>query len=162
MVAQSSRGEVPLAALMLDLDHFKQINDDLGHAKGDEILAAFGASCSRSLRDERFRRTLRRRGVPGPAAGDRRRRRAGHRREAASRRPGAADLPHVDRTVTASIGVAVLPDHALDAETLERAADRALYLAKTNGRDRIELAQRGSAIDGSPGAGLGEPHAAAR
>jgi diguanylate cyclase (GGDEF)-like protein len=44
----------------------------------------------------------------------------------------------VDRAITASLGVATIPDHASDGDQLIRAADRALYLAKTNGRNRVE------------------------
>jgi len=47
-------------------------------------------------------------------------------------------LPGVTRSVTASFGVATFPDDALDGETLMRLADRALYAAKQNGRDRVE------------------------
>jgi len=51
MVAQANRSLTPLAAAMLDLDHFKQINDRFGHAKGDEVLAAAGAAgCTRRRR----------------------------------------------------------------------------------------------------------------
>ena len=50
MVAQANRSLTPLAAAMLDLDHFKQINDRFGHAKGDEVLAAVGAALRSCLR----------------------------------------------------------------------------------------------------------------
>ena len=50
MVAQASRSIAPLTALMLDLDHFKQINDRFGHDKGDEVLAAVGAALQSCLR----------------------------------------------------------------------------------------------------------------
>ena len=52
-------------------------------------------------------------------------------------------VPSVDEavTVTVSIGVAAIPDHAGDAAGLVRSADRALYLAKNNGRDRVEMAR---------------------
>jgi diguanylate cyclase (GGDEF)-like protein len=49
-------------------------------------------------------------------------------------------IPAVEHPITVSIGVAVMPDHAGDAEGLERSADRALYTAKANGRNRVELA----------------------
>ena len=47
-------------------------------------------------------------------------------------------VPTVDRAITTSIGVATLPGDAHDTPTLLRAADRALYSAKANGRDRVE------------------------
>ncbi len=50
-------------------------------------------------------------------------------------------VPSVDQADHISVGVAVLPDHAGDATRLLRCADRALYLAKKNGRDRVEVAQ---------------------
>jgi diguanylate cyclase (GGDEF)-like protein len=49
-------------------------------------------------------------------------------------------IPHLDRALTVSIGMAAVPDHAGDAVTLFRAADRALYAAKRNGRNRVETA----------------------
>jgi diguanylate cyclase (GGDEF)-like protein len=47
-------------------------------------------------------------------------------------------VPGVERNITASLGVAMLPQDAADAATLIRRADRALYTAKSNGRDRVE------------------------
>lgn len=52
----------------------------------------------------------------------------------------AINVPGVDRPITASIGVAILPDDGGDAVTLFRSADRALYAAKNAGRNRIETA----------------------
>lgn len=49
--------------------------------------------------------------------------------------------------ITASIGVAVLPDHARNRTSLEQAADRAVYTAKRNGRDRIETASETASTD---------------
>src|SRR5581483_1151271 len=54
MVAQALRANLRLSALMLDLDHFKQINDELGHSKCDEILAAFGTQLQPLLRASDF------------------------------------------------------------------------------------------------------------
>jgi predicted signal transduction protein with EAL and GGDEF domain len=51
----------------------------------------------------------------------------------------AITIPSIERAITASVGVAVLPDHAGDATSLLRHADRALYTAKKNGRNRTEL-----------------------
>jgi diguanylate cyclase (GGDEF)-like protein len=53
---------------------------------------------------------------------------------------GALSVTGIDRQITASFGVAVLPEDAPEAQALLRAADRALYQAKANGRDRVELA----------------------
>ena len=139
MVAQAHRTNQPLAALMLDLDHFKQVNDQLGHSRGDEILAAFGIQLHGLLRasdfasrygGEEFLLLL-------PATDEAGALTFAERIRAAMR---TLPLPFLDRAITISIGLAVLPDHGLDSETLARAADRALYAAKTNGRDRIEIA----------------------
>jgi diguanylate cyclase (GGDEF)-like protein len=54
---------------------------------------------------------------------------------------GEIVVPSVDQKITVSAGVAVLPDHAGDSAGLVRSADRALYLAKNNGRDRVETAR---------------------
>ncbi len=55
---------------------------------------------------------------------------------------GAITIPSIQQAITTSIGVAVLPDHAGDANTLLRHADRALYIAKKNGRNRVEVFTR--------------------
>jgi diguanylate cyclase (GGDEF)-like protein len=138
MVAQSLRAGVPLTALMCDLDHFKSINDRFGHGRGDEVLAAVGAVFGDTLRagdfagrygGEEFLVLL-------PEAGDdsglliAERIRAG----VAALRIGAVDQP-----ITISIGLAVIPDHSIDSETLLRAADGALYAAKNGGRNRTEI-----------------------
>jgi diguanylate cyclase (GGDEF)-like protein len=54
MVAHAGRTLEPLAALAVDLDHFKQVNDRHGHDKGDEVLAAVGALLDESLRASDF------------------------------------------------------------------------------------------------------------
>jgi diguanylate cyclase (GGDEF)-like protein len=136
MAAQSARTVSPLAALLLDLDHFKNINDTLGHDSGDEALAAVGVALRNAVRDSDF---VGRYGgeeflllLPSTDK-DAALEVAESVRQAIAR----IHMPNVDR-VTASIGVAVLPDDAGDAPTLLRSADRALYSAKKNGRNRIE------------------------
>lgn len=148
MVGQASRANQRLAALMVDLDHFKALNDEFGHAKGDEMLALFGALLREHLRTsdfagryggEEFLVLLPATGADGALTAAEKLRHAVERLR----------LPGIDGPITASIGVAVVPDHALDSDGLQRAADRALYLAKTRGRNRTQLA--------SAAAGPGEP-----
>ena len=59
---------------------------------------------------------------------------------------GEIVVPTVQRRITVSVGIAVLPDHAFDAETLAQAADRALYSAKSLGRNRVEVAAPGTGL----------------
>jgi diguanylate cyclase (GGDEF)-like protein len=155
LVAQASRMFWPLSAVLLDLDHFKQINDTLGHPKGDEVLAAVGVALEATVRDADF---VGRYGgeefvVLMPDTG---------RQDAVlvSERIRAAiagiEVLDGDRNVTASFGVAVFPDDAPDAGSLIRCADRALYQAKANGRDRVEvftLDGAGNGESGGPGDG---------
>jgi diguanylate cyclase (GGDEF)-like protein len=138
MVAQSSRSAAPLAALMCDLDHFKHINDEFGHGSGDDVLAAVGAILSDTLRGGDF---VGRYGgeeflILLPATGCEE-----AQKVAEKVRIAVADIrvATVARPVTLSVGIAVLPDHAYDSGSLERAADRALYAAKNAGRNRMEV-----------------------
>ncbi len=141
MVAQASRTLTPLCLLLLDLDHFKDINDRFGHPVGDQALANVGAALRGTLREsdfagrnggEEFAVLLPDTDITGAV-------------EAAERiRAAIADitLPGLDVEVTASVGVAAYPDHATSAERLEQLADSALYLAKRAGRNRVEVAVR--------------------
>ncbi|HEV2923106.1 MAG TPA: diguanylate cyclase [Solirubrobacteraceae bacterium] len=160
MVAQASRNLSPMAALALDLDHFKQINDTYGHASGDEVLAAVGSTLTMSVREsdfvgraggEEFLMLLPDTGLEAA------------RLVAEKVRLAIAELsiPSVQRAITTSIGIAVMPDHAGDATTLLRYADRALYTAKKNGRNRTEEFSRDMLSDGAaiaqPSSPLAEP-----
>jgi diguanylate cyclase (GGDEF)-like protein len=143
MVAQSARTISPLAALLVDLDHFKRINDVHGHDRGDEVLAAVGIALGNVLRDSDF---------AGRYGGEEfllllpstDRQGALHVAEAVRSTIAAISIPGIDAHITASVGVAVVPDDAGDSVTLFRAADRALYAAKNNGRNRIEVASGGT------------------
>jgi diguanylate cyclase (GGDEF)-like protein len=140
MFAQATTTGAPLALLLLDLDHFKQVNDGRGHAVGDQVLASVGAVLRTVLRGQDF-------------AG----RNGGEEFAvllpdteifaaiAIAERVRAAiaeiSLPGADVSVTTSIGVAGFPYHASTLDRLERLADAALYVAKRQGRDRVELAE---------------------
>jgi diguanylate cyclase (GGDEF)-like protein len=139
MAAHASRSVDPLTAVMLDLDHFKAINDAFGHSRGDDVLAAVGAVLRSTLREsdfvgryggEEFVALLPSTGVDEGLLVAEKLRTA----------IAALEVPGVERTITVSLGVAVLPNHAGDAATLIRCADRALYQAKRAGRDRVERA----------------------
>jgi diguanylate cyclase (GGDEF)-like protein len=140
MLAHASRSLTPLSLLMIDLDHFKNINDTLGHPIGDQALASVGAALKSVLREsdfagrnggEEFAVLLPDTGIDGAI-------------EAAERiriAIAGIDLPGTGLVLTASLGIAVYPDHATSTEQLERLADAALYTAKRSGRNRAEIAE---------------------
>jgi diguanylate cyclase (GGDEF)-like protein len=139
LVAQAGRNVSPLAAIVFDLDHFKQINDKLGHPKGDEVLAAVGSVIKGTLRDSDF--AARYGGEEFLVllqATDR----EGGRQVAEKLRTAIAGLrvPEVDG-IRASFGVAAIPEDADGREELLRRADRALYVAKRSGRNKVETAR---------------------
>jgi diguanylate cyclase (GGDEF)-like protein len=141
MVAHASRSVSPLTALALDLDRFKHINDTYGHGSGDEVLAAVGSTLKTTCRESDF---VGRAGgeeflILLPDTGLQAARLVAENVRAAV---AAITVASVPRPITASIGVAVLPDHAGDATSLLRHADRALYTAKKNGRNRTEIFAR--------------------
>jgi diguanylate cyclase (GGDEF)-like protein len=149
IVAQAHHANTPVAALMLDLDHFKRANDTFGHSKGDEILAAIGASLPHWIRrtdfaarygGEEFLILLPETDLPSALS------------IAEKIRGGIAEirLSGLDLELSASVGLAVLPNHAIDSEELVRASDRALYAAKTNGRNRVEVASGPAALASGP------------
>ena len=126
------------AVLLLDLDGFKEINDALGHASGDELLRELAARLRRTLRDTD---TIARLGgdefgVVMPAGG------GDDVLETATRIHEAVEEPFeiggLSLAVKASVGGVLYPDDASDSDTLVRFADVAMYAAKRN-RTRIEL-----------------------
>ncbi len=149
MFAQATRTKSPLGLLLLDLDHFKQVNDQHGHAAGDQVLASVGAALRSVVRDRDFagRNGGEEFAVLLPDTD------IAAALEIAERiRATIAEvtLPGTDVPVTVSIGVAGFPDHASTLERLERLADAALYVAKRQGRNRVELAsvEAGSDLPG--------------
>jgi diguanylate cyclase (GGDEF)-like protein len=140
MSAQALRTGLPLAAIMFDLDHFKQVNDTYGHGKGDQLLATVGQVTAGAIRASDFA------GREGgeefvvllPATD---REQAAIVAENLRKAIATIQVPDVERAVTASFGVAALPDDATEPEGLLRCADRALYTAKSLGRNRVELVE---------------------
>lgn len=132
----------PLALVLLDLDHFKRINDRHGHPAGDAVLCEVARrlvaqvrSVDRVLRlgGEEFALVL----VQTDRAGARR---VAERVCAAVRAEPVAVDGTPGLAVTGSAGVAILPDDAATPTVLVTAADQALYAAKAAGRDRVVVA----------------------
>jgi two-component system cell cycle response regulator len=127
--------------LMLDLDHFKQVNDNHGHAFGDVVLREFARRLSDCVREvdmvaryggEEFAVVLPETDADGAS------RVAERVLQAARAQPfgGHADREGQPQNLTVSIGVASFPAHGRGAAELIRSADGALYAAKRTGRDR--------------------------
>ncbi|MEO8329647.1 MAG: diguanylate cyclase, partial [Candidatus Nanopelagicales bacterium] len=147
-IERALRFDRSLALLMLDLDHFKNVNDTYGHQRGDEVLREFSERVKGEIREVD---TLARYGgeefvlVLPETTSDGASRLADRICQAIRARPFGdryADAASDELiVVTVSIGAAVFPNHADTASTLLRAADRALYTAKRAGRDRWVVAE---------------------
>lgn len=131
------RHDQPLTLILLDLDHFKQINDTHGHVVGDQVLGGVGYVIRGQLRlsdvagrfgGEEFAVMLPDTDLDGAVILAERLRKAIE--------SWTLERPAGGLSVTASLGVALL-DPAMSAVDLVDAADRALYLAKRSGRNRV-------------------------
>ena len=141
-IERSRRFGRVLALLMLDLDHFKSVNDRYGHQRGDDVLVEFARRVTGSVRDidtfaryggEEFVLILPETNLDGGLAVAEKLRMAIHGTPFRGRGDHGVRL-------TVSIGVACFPEHATSREELLRAADEALYEAKLQGRDRVVTA----------------------
>lgn len=138
VLATAVRFKRPFSILMMDLDHFKHVNDTFGHNRGDAILIEFSKRVSGTLREvdtfaryggEEFVCLLSETAVDGAMIT------AEKILEAVRSGPfGERGDPPV--TLTVSIGIATFPVHGETFRSLIESADRALYGAKTEGRDR--------------------------
>jgi len=137
-LSRAVRHGLPLSAMLLDVDRFKSVNDNYGHAAGDQVLRQVAAVCRETLRaedvvgrygGEEFAVLLPATALGEAAAG------LGERLRAALEGTVVV-LPGLELRVTASIGVAELREDEDLASLLNR-ADAALYAAKGGGRNRV-------------------------
>mgnify|MGYP002393284444 CR=1 FL=1 len=138
-LARIRRSGQPVSLLLLDIDHFKAVNDSFGHPRGDEVLRTVARLFSRAIRDsdvavrfggEEFAVILPNTGVGGAQdMGER-------------LRLLIASAPWEDRPITVSVGAATAEStsEVTLGELIEQ-ADRALYRSKQAGRNRVTLAE---------------------
>ncbi|SHG65200.1 PAS domain S-box protein [Massilia sp. CF038] len=139
-VARAARAREPIALIYLDVDHFKTINDSLGHAAGDEVLKTFAARLRKAVRKSDFvsrlagdEFTIVLEGVHSPAQCERV---AG--KIIAAMHPRFT-IAGQSLSVTVSIGIAWDVEGTVDDVALGHWADAALYQAKDGGRNRHAL-----------------------
>lgn len=153
-LARHRRHGLPLTVLMLDIDHFKQINDRLGHACGDDVLVRVAQACAGAIRQhdkvgrvggEEFLVVL-------PGSRDADARHVAERLRAAVQQLRFEDL-NAGLQVTVSVGLAQAEAASTLPDLLQR-ADAALYRAKRLGRNRVEVAEYDAPIDPLPEAGV--------
>jgi len=138
VMSAAQRHRLPLSLIMVDLDHFKSINDTWGHDVGDAVLQGFGRLLQQVTRKEDL--AARYGGeefvilLPHTDLEGARRLAARIQRELAIQ-----EFPGLVGPVTASFGIAQL-EGSEDAAALLKRADQALYLAKARGRNRVETA----------------------
>ncbi|MEE9397864.1 MAG: EAL domain-containing protein, partial [Methylococcales bacterium] len=139
-IAHAKRNNNQLAILFIDIDHFKDVNDSLGHAAGDELLKKLAGRVSECVRGED---TLARLGgdefvvvlgaINGPGGAD----------TVASHILAALSTPFMisgrEVFVSASIGIAIYPDDGKNREILLKNADTAMYRAKATGRNNYQF-----------------------
>ncbi|MFI6680091.1 diguanylate cyclase [Kribbella sp. NPDC050470] len=142
----------PMAVLLIDIDHFKQVNDRHGHLVGDEALRAVATILRSAIRakdvigrfgGEEFVIALPETGLDDATVTADRLRNAVAASPLAAMCAGVLDDPELDPDtfqLTVSIGVAVYPADGITVDDLLLRADRAMYAAKAAGRNRVRLA----------------------
>jgi diguanylate cyclase (GGDEF)-like protein len=138
-IERAKRFRSGMAVIMIDIDHFKRLNDEFGHLLGDEVLRQVSSIFSQHLRKidvvcryggEEFVVVL--------SQTD-----AEHAFTVAEKLRKVVEgwqFPGVPRTVTISAGAATFPEHGSERDQLVKAADRGLYMAKQSGRNRVCIA----------------------
>ena len=137
-LARAERESYPLCLIMMDLDYFKDVNDTYGHEAGDVVLKALAETVMRQSRHgdfvcryggEEFVLVMPNIGIET----------ARQRAEELHQIVNSLNIPYgnFNLTTTISMGVAAYPEHGKSKEELLRAADRAMYIAKNTGRNRV-------------------------
>ncbi len=139
-IARAQRKHEHFALLFLDLDRFKAVNDDLGHAAGDALLLNVAERLAKCVREED---TIARLGgdefvvlLNGPTQESQAMAVANKIRESVGKPYQLGDR---SASVTVSIGFSLYPAHGGDVETLLGHADHAMYRAKQHGRDQVYM-----------------------
>lgn len=140
---RATRRKSTVGIIMLDLDHFKHFNDSFGHEVGDAILRAFGSFLGTHIRGgdiacryggEEFTLIL-----PETTLAETQERAEQIREEI--KQVVVNSNGHSFGSLSASLGVAIFPEQGETADAILRAADVALYRAKTDGRNRVSTAE---------------------
>lgn len=135
---KSIRYERDTAILMLDIDLFKQVNDTYGHSAGDKVITAIAACIQKVCRET---------DLPARFGGEEfvifleeaDESKALMIAERLRQTISTLTLPNIDKKITASIGVSLLNKRTESLEALISLADKAMYLAKSNGRNNCQL-----------------------
>jgi diguanylate cyclase (GGDEF)-like protein len=149
-IARASRFSTPLSILMIDIDHFKHLNDTAGHSAGDEVLREV---CNRLKANLRRVDLLARYGgeefvVLLPQIGAEEALEVGEKlRKSVADAPLQHGATQPDGKVTISVGVATMPLHATEQTKLVDSADSALYASKRGGRNTATMFQTGMEND---------------
>lgn len=142
--SRAERTGAEIAIMMIDLDHFKLFNDNFGHDAGDHVLKAVSQVLKDSLRQEDI--ACRYGGeefcIVCPTTNEQQALMVAERIGRGIRSLELNMNQLALGTVTTSIGIAIYPDHGSTMDEVIKLADEALYLAKQNGRDRVEVSPR--------------------
>jgi diguanylate cyclase (GGDEF)-like protein len=141
---RAARKKSVMGVLMIDIDHFKKLNDSLGHEAGDIVLRSFGSLLKGHFRAEDI--VCRYGGEEFTVIMPETSLESTHERALelckAARQLLVQHKGQTLQPISVSIGVAILGEHGAAADTLLRAADSALYRAKQQGRDRVIIADQ--------------------